>query len=348
MEEEFKFVEMESVPFEELILKAEEAYSEMQYPKANAFYEQAYKEQPQNEDLLCSYANFLTEIGEMEKARALLKEALLIDSETSQNYKKFMQMAELVQGTISAGLYEKGIEILIKLYNPIVPDDKLQNEYKRDLAMGYSALAEIYQTDLIHEEKSETKCRENIEKAIYIDNKCLDAYLQYANYYLNNEDKESAIKYLDFILNELQNLDSKKNLEEEKIEEVKENELLNENESDLYDITFKLSVAKIFIEINEHKKALILLESYYEEDNSNPEVVYLLSFCNFQIKNYNQSFDYNEELKKLKFDEDEELFSAAQELDEELQKVDFNMALDGKEEGNEEIIGDDSDWMEVE
>ena len=57
-------------------------------------------------------------------------------------------MDELVDGKLNVHLYEKAIEILIKLYNPIIDNDPRQNEIKRDLALSYSDLAERYQTDL--------------------------------------------------------------------------------------------------------------------------------------------------------------------------------------------------------
>ena len=154
---------------DELLEKAESFFEEMLYEKAKAFYQEAYIKAPDNEDLLCSYANFLTTIEEIPLARKVLRKALSVNIENSLNYKKFVQMAELVDGKLSAELYGKAIEILEKLYNPIVDYDAVQNEIKRDLANAHCGLAEVFQTDLLQYKESEELCRKNIEKALEID-----------------------------------------------------------------------------------------------------------------------------------------------------------------------------------
>jgi|LakMenEpi03Aug12_release.lakeMendotaPanAssembly.Ray.scaffolds.fasta_scaffold3426755_1 hypothetical protein len=52
-----------------------------------------------------------------------------------------------------------------------------EDELSKDIALGYCALAEIYQTDLLEEKTSETKCKNAILKALKIDPLCLDAFI---------------------------------------------------------------------------------------------------------------------------------------------------------------------------
>lgn len=57
---------------------------------------------------------------------------------------------------------------------------------------AYAAIAEIYQTDLLHLKESEQACLENINAAFRFDPTNLDAFLQLANFHLNKEDEAAA------------------------------------------------------------------------------------------------------------------------------------------------------------
>ena len=349
MEEETNIIDISTLKVDDLLERAEASFSEMSYEKAKAFYQEAYTKCPDNEDLLCSYANFLTTVGEITLARSLLRKSLEMNIEKSCNYKKFVQMAELVDGKLSVQLYEKAIEILIKLYNPIIDNDPIQNEIKRDLALSYSALAEIYQTDLLQFKESEGFCKKNIEEALRIDNKCLDAYLQYANFYLNKDDIDEAKKWLDLLMVEFRKEEDSDdeellgNKEEEKIEEEKKNYEKNDKSAnffDFYPISFKLSISKVLIEVEDFDSAIEILESYNDEDNENIEGLYLLAFTNFKARNYNRCQEVMLDLSKKDMSVDDEIRVAFVELQEELKKVDIG-------QGNDKDNGDD-EWMDVE
>ena len=284
MEEESTIIDISTLSVIDLLERAESNFAEMLYDKAKAFYQEAYLKNPDNEDLLCSYANFLTTIGEISLARTVLSHALLLNIEKSLNYKKFVQMAELVDGKLSVQLYEKSIEILQKLHNPIVDNDPIQMEIKRDLAQAYSALAEIYQTDLLQYKESEELCRNNIEMALKIDSLCLDAYLQYANFYLNKEEIDQAKKWLKMLMDEIRKeenddldepLKSKeKAIIEEESKEIKEQEKIIYNPIDAYPISFKLSVSRVLMEVEDYESSIEMLEDYVEEDEENDTIVY--------------------------------------------------------------------------
>ena len=53
--------------------------------------------------------------------------------------------------------------------------------------MGYCAIAEIYQTDLLQYQSSRTKCWEYIQKALQLDSQNLDAMFQIVNFYMNTD-----------------------------------------------------------------------------------------------------------------------------------------------------------------
>ena len=113
MEEEdkpFEFISISSLSPSQLLTQAESAFSTLQYPLALSLYSQAYLLAPKEEELLCSFANFLIETGDIRKADKLLKEALQIES--SSNYKKYMQMAELSCGKLCLELNMRGVSIM--------------------------------------------------------------------------------------------------------------------------------------------------------------------------------------------------------------------------------------------
>lgn len=226
------------------------------------------------------------------------------------------------------------------------------------MGLGYSAIAELYQTDLISEKESELKCREYVEKALQADSKCLDAYIQLVNFHLNKDERESAANCLNQVFKELEELRKEElakqnellekcntNIKEKEEEEKKENS--EEDNEAVYDIDFKLTVAKLFIEIEDWGKAQILLEQYYEEESKEAEVIYLLALCFFKEKKYKDSREYIEEFEILGSEqkiEDEELLSAMNELKEELGKL-------GEEEEVVEVVeegGEEGEWMDLE
>jgi len=101
-------------------------------------------------------------------------------------------------------------------------------------------MAEIYQTDLLHFQESESACSQCIEKALAVDAACLDAYLQLANFQLNKELFEAAKGTLQHIDDQLAALD--------------------EEAADLYTQSFKLQTAKMFFEVDDYKRPIRLLE----------------------------------------------------------------------------------------
>lgn len=343
MDQEAPFIEVSELSLSELLKRAEASFSAMSYEKAKAFYQEAYIKAPESEDLLCSYANFLVTIGEIPLARSILRQALELNITKSFNYKKFVQMAELVDGKLSVQLYEKAIEILKKLYNPIIDSDPLQNEIKRDLALAHSALAELYQTDLLQYKESELLCKENIEEAIRIDSKCLDAYLQKANFYLNKEDVSQAKYWLKLLCGEVLQEDPLI-LEEEK-GDLGVN--LREKAIDFYPLSFKIDITKVLIEVEEYLLAIEVLEDFLEEDMDNNEGLYLLAFCLYKAGKYNKSNETVEELEKKDLTNDEELLIAFKELKEELKKV-LEEEIEGEEEKEALEQGEEEDWMDFE
>ena len=64
-------------------------------------------------------------------------------------------------------------------------------------------MAEIYQTDLVSEKTSEAKCYQSILSALEHDPLCLDAYVQFVNYFMNKGDLATAKKIAKKVMEEI-------------------------------------------------------------------------------------------------------------------------------------------------
>jgi tetratricopeptide (TPR) repeat protein len=118
---------------------------------------------PKDPEVLSKYGAFLHSQEDFDKARSALYECIsLAPDHDSRNY---MLLAELVQGKQSIECYTKGIELLEKKLLSIFNDG---DEVRKDLALAYSAMSEVYQSDLLHEQESEKKCYAMIMKVEFI------------------------------------------------------------------------------------------------------------------------------------------------------------------------------------
>jgi hypothetical protein len=80
----------------------------------------------------------------------------------------------------------------------------------------------------------------------------------------------------------------------------------------------------------------------HQDDSDNLEVLYLMAYCNFQLRNYLTTEEILEEFNsKCKNCEDEELLTAKQELETELSKQDPTKGND-----YEEADGEENEWVD--
>jgi len=91
MEEESTIIDISTLSVIDLLERAESNFAEMLYDKAKAFYQEAYLKNPDNEDLLCSYANFLTTIGEISLPNWLMENSACNYTKNQlKSYKSFI------------------------------------------------------------------------------------------------------------------------------------------------------------------------------------------------------------------------------------------------------------------
>ncbi|KAL4430518.1 hypothetical protein ABPG74_005443 [Tetrahymena malaccensis] len=325
-----QFFDVESFPPQKLFELAEENFVKVNYADAEYYYQLCIKKDPEQEEAVSQYAECLKTQGKFEQSIEVLKSAIENRFNKSGahggDYKKYLQLAELMDGEESIKLYEQGIKLIQEgvLNGTLSHEDK---DVKRDLSEAFSGLAEVFQTDFLHLAESEPKVVECIQKAMEADPTALDAHLQQTNYYLNKENEEEAKKSIKIVIDGLTTL---------------------KEDDDSYDDSFKLNAAKLCVEIGEFSLPISILETLVLSNDSNYEAYYMLAFCHYKTQNFYTALEYTESLlAKKDLQEDEEIFTATQELKDELDKQDFNQAKDANDmEGQEE--GEDEDWMDLE
>jgi len=273
-----------------------------------------------------------------KKAKKLLIDAVSINPD--ENHKKYLYLAELFEAQESAQLYLKAIQILSidlpklqqqraapNLFAKPTEEDKELGDAVKDLSQAYSALGELYLTDLANIPNAVNICREYLLKSIEVDENNLDGYLQLGNYFLEVDDPETAELYLNKLILKYKFLSDNEDFENEYSDET------------------LLHMVRTLLEIQGYANALVILDDLIKDDSNNVEVLYLLAYCNFFLKNYLTCEEYLDELNKKDLSKDKEIFSAKQELENELKTVDVTQGNDYEEE-TEEHISNNS--MEIE
>ena len=318
-------INLETMTADELIKLAEENYETMNYDKCNILYEEAIQKHPENDKVLTSYGYFLSNIKDVEKAKEVLTKAIYINP--NENPKKYLYIAQLYEGNDSATLYLRAIDILtaqMKNGNQAPnlffqnTEEVDMNDLKKDLSQAYSAIGELFMTDLALTENAINICKDYLHLAVEVNPTNIDAIYQMINYYLEVDDPEAAEKCAGSLMEVYRQATESNN-----------DDFFDEFPDETY-----LGIAKVLVEMQKFNDALIIVEDMYEDDSNNMEVLYLLIYCNYMAKNYATCKELLEEFnQKQENFKDEEILTAKQEIEEALRNVN---------------VADGNDWEDVE
>lgn len=262
----------DAVLIEKLLKRAESCMNDFEYELAQKFLERALLHDPNNVTALESLAAVLLEMGNSEEANNVLLKAVQICPDTRHNI--YFSLAQLNEGKQSTEYYNKGIEILEKLFANKEELEKNEdvNSLKKELSNAYCSVAEIYMTDCCFEEDAEEQCKINIDKGIATDVSNPECYQCLANYMLvkgNEEEAKTAMtKSLSLWLPQMQAL--AEGTIDPNIEQVC---MLN------YDS--RINTSKLLIELEMFDEASEVLDGLIDEDDEVIEVWYLLGWLNY-------------------------------------------------------------------
>lgn len=320
---------------EELLALGHRYVEELLFDKATQIYEHALKRFGESEDILIPYGYFAFNSKDVEKAKVLLLKS--VAQTPNENPKKYFHLGQLHSGKEALHFYSQGIQIIqdaLATADETQIDDQTKKDITTDLSQAYSAIAELYMTDLSREPGAEEVCRAALEKCLQIDPECLDGFYQLSQYHLNTDNPEAARPNLKKIVDVYRKLDEK------------------EEENEDYTEEFMLQVVRALIEVEEWSDAEYMLTEMIKEDDKNNETLYLMSFVLFKQGNYRHVMEYLGTLNTKTLTDDPELAEGCKELEAELKAKLATLPPEEQDNGNEEKgnmdIEEGNDWEDDE
>ncbi|XP_076075406.1 uncharacterized protein LOC143046239 [Mytilus galloprovincialis] len=337
---------------DQLLDKAEDCINRFEYEIAQKFCQRALEIEADNIRALETTGTLLLELGNPESAKQCL--GRVVEISPDKGHEKYMYLGQLFEGAQAVECYQKGIELMLKekenqqALEVAAACGGPQSVTDSDISGAYSAIAELYMTDLCFEDEAESKCKTFIEKAIDIDKENPEGYQLMASFLLSKDDKENAKdvmkKSVSLWLPKFKALDKGEVTDQDNTDPVEAVPLG-------YDT--RISTTKILIEVDEYETAIDVAESLLDENDEVPQVWYLIGWANFSMgEDYKSNARYYLEkckklCAKLKY-EDEELLKHVDELLSDIGPGDEDEEDDGKN-GQEEVeIESDSDEENME
>jgi len=238
---------------------------ECQFQLAQKFCQRALEMDCDNLRALQLSASLLLEVGEVERAQQCLGRAIFLQPE--EGHTKYLSLAQLLTGTEARDLYNKGAQLITAGLQREVSEME-GRELSRELSNTYVAISEIYMTDLCDSEEAETESRRYIQLAVEADRSNPEAQQALASYSLVTAQLEEARTAMD---TSLQLWLPQHLLFLEK----------GEGEETSLSYTFRLSTAKLLLDLEDYNTASKVLESLAEEDDEVVATWYLLGWMNF-------------------------------------------------------------------
>ncbi|XP_063402927.1 uncharacterized protein LOC134686963 [Mytilus trossulus] len=332
---------------DQLLDKAEDCINRFEYELAQKFCQRALEIEADNIRALETTGTLLLELGNPESAKQCF--GRVVEISPDKGHEKYMYLGQLFEGAQAVECYQKGIELMLKekenqqALELAAACGGPQSVTDSDISGAYSAIAELYMTDLCFEEEAESKCKTFIEKAIDIDKENPEGYQLMASFLLSKDDKENAKDVMKKSVS----------LWLPKFKALEKGEVADQDNTDPVETVplgydTRISTSKILIEVDEYETAIDVAEGLLDENDEVPQVWYLIGWANFSMgEDYKSNARYYLEkckklCAKLKY-EDEELLKHVDELLSDIGPGDEDEEDDEKN-GQEEIeIESDSD-----
>lgn len=132
---------LESLTTAELLARAQEHIDSFQFETAQKLCQEALKRDPDNVSVLETSSCLCIETGNLDSARQCLGRAITLMPE--EGHRKYMSMAQLLQGKESLQCYLKGIEILLRLKGNSQPAAKESEGASAEIDTSNKADAEM-------------------------------------------------------------------------------------------------------------------------------------------------------------------------------------------------------------
>jgi len=183
----------------QLLEKAEELAETYNPELAQKFYERGLQVDPTHTALMDSYAQFLLDLDDFERAKELLLKSIELSPE--DNWIKYMNLGQLLQGSEAFRCYNKGIELMFNRRSKIQSGEILEREGEleglaKEIASALCSQAELFMTDACFEENAESECEGLLNKALEVDPSNAETLQTMANFRLCQQKNDEALQLL--------------------------------------------------------------------------------------------------------------------------------------------------------
>lgn len=230
---------------------AEQCTERCEYEQALGHYEKALSMEPENARLLDAAGEVLLELGQVDQARQVLTRSVQVDPTGS--FVPYMYLAQLSQGVDALACFERGVVLLTTELQSASEEESLGLRSK--LAEALSSKAELYMTDLCDTPNAEAECQAALEAALQADPNSVDALLTAANFCVCQQNRDRALEHLDRAAEILKGLEDDSRPPPQVC----------------------MTAAKMYVELEEHEKAIEQLEEVLVDDEELVEAHYMLA-----------------------------------------------------------------------
>lgn len=341
--------------------EGEQFASRFDFGNALKCFQQAHKLDPSDTVLMDTIGEILLEMGDLEQAKSFFIKSIQTNSEESAS--AYMNLGQLMGGDDAVKCYNKGIEIMERELKKLVSnggeatsvpkplstkeqslteEEELEDEYeddeddeeqdpvadiKQQICSACCSLAELYLTDQCFDDNAETECEKNLLKAIENSPYSPEPYSLMASMKISQVKNQEATEYLTKSYGLWENADVDQRPE----------------------FDYRYSIALLFIELNQNRVAVDILEQLVNEQDNIAEVWYTLAVVYNNLKEPLSAQDClktAKELLKISKEKDQELEDQISTL---LAKVDQDVSLlppvssDEDEDEDGDIVDDDDE-----
>jgi len=372
-------VKAKDLGVDELLAKTQNCIDQFDYQKAQRFCTRALQSAPKSVRALELMGEICLELGEVDKAVDKFKKAIQLAPNIGES--KYMSMGQLHSGKQALNYFKKGIEIL-KEEKKKLPEREAK--VNRKISSALCSMTDVYLTDLCYDDDAEEKCCQFLEEAAQIDptnpevfqclasvrisqtrideardliNKSLAIWLDKEKAKWENQEKPDPKRKGKEKEAEKGNENGKGKGKEKVQEEEQEDD---ENDDDLEAVEnadkidnlppyeFRISTAKLLLELEDHEKAAEVLELLLNEDDEVVEVWYLLGYTYMLLKERKSAEETLLKAQtlftKLGCD-DQSIYNSINELLEECKGLEYKPEDEVMEEDEKED-GDDDEWVD--
>lgn len=186
-----------------------------------------------------------------------------VEAEPDKGAEKYIALAQLSEGEEAAAHFAKALHILQASTTSSITEEE-REIWRRQVAAVYCSLAELYMTDLCLQPEAESKCEECVQAALETSPDDYETYQTMANMKMSQNKTEEAVEAISRSL-ELWTV-------------------LPFDHPDYPSYEFRLTAARLLVEMRSLDVAQCILESLVVEDDEILEVWYLLALALYSME----------------------------------------------------------------